>query len=144
MAKLNMNFIATTKEKLYTIPKKAGQIIFVIDDRAIYLDISASERTTYQAIISVVNEDTRQAISTPIEGFYYVRQTNALWSYYDGVWQELIGGNSGVIFVSNLPVSGQAETLYILNNKIYAWNTTTNNYYEVAGGGSGSIDWEGI
>ena len=76
--KLNMNFIATTKEKLYTIPKKAGQIIFVIDDRAIYLDISAEERTTYQSIISVINEETRQSISTPIEGFYYVRQSNAL------------------------------------------------------------------
>lgn len=78
MAKLSMNFVATTKEKLYTIPKKAGQIIFVIDDRAIYLDISASERTTYQAIISVINEETRQAITSPIEGFYYVRQTNSL------------------------------------------------------------------
>lgn len=144
MAKLNMNFIATTKEKLYTIPKKAGQIIFVIDDRAIYLDISASERTTYQAIISVINEETRQAITSPIEGFYYVRQTNALWSYYDGTWQELIGGNSGVIFVSNLPAVGREEILYILNNKIYAWKDATSNYYEIAGGGSGSIDWEGI
>ena len=115
-----MKFIATTKAKLNTIPIKAGQLIFVIDDRAIYLDINELSRTVYQSIITVINEETRQGITSPIEGFYYVRQSNKLYSYYDGVWVQLIGGgSSNVIFVSSLPVTGQPDILYVLDDKIY-------------------------
>jgi len=142
MAKVKMNFIATTKERLYSIPKKAGQCIFIIDDRTIFLDISDNERTIYNAIISVINDETRRKIPTPIEGFYYVRQSNSLWSYYDGMWKELIGGSSNIIFVSELPVIGEDDKLYILGDKIYGWSNDTLSYYSIAGGGN--IDWEGI
>ena len=84
MSKPIMRFIATTKAKLNTIPKRAGQLIFVVDDRAIYLDIDFKNRTTYQAIISVINEETRQNIVSPIEGFYYVREDETFWSYFNG------------------------------------------------------------
>ena len=76
--KPTMKFIATTKAKLNTIEKEAGQMIFVIDDRAIYLDMSETERTTYQSIITIINEETMKNIVSPIEGFYYVRQENTL------------------------------------------------------------------
>ena len=135
-----MKFIATTREKLNTIPIKSGNLIFVIDDRAIYLDISDLERTTYQSIITVINEETRRNITSPIDGFYYVRESNTLYSYFDGTWQQLIGSDSNVIFVSSLPAEGQSDVLYILGDKIYSWNNTTNNYYIIGGGGS--VDWE--
>ena len=140
--KPSMKFIATTKEKLNTIPINAGQLIFVVDDRAIYLDVNGTDRTVYQSIITVIDEETRLNITSPIEGFYYVLQTNNLYSYYDGTWQLLIGGgDSNVIFVSSLPITGQSDILYILEDKIYGWNNSSNNYYAI-GGGTGSIDWE--
>ena len=77
MAKPSMRFIATTSDKLDSIAVVSGQMIFVLDTRAIYLDANGV-RTTYQSIITVVDERTRREIETPIEGFYYVRMQNTL------------------------------------------------------------------
>lgn len=136
-----MKFIATTKAKLDTIPIKGGQLIFVADDRAIYLDISDEQRTVYQTIITVVDEQARQGIVSPINGFYYVRKDNKLYSYFDGEWEQLVGEGSNVVFVSALPVTGQPNILYILNNEIYGWNDVDNEYYSI-GGGKADIEWE--
>ena len=76
MAKPSMHFIATTTDKLGSIEVKAGQLIFCSDTRIIYLDTNV--RTSYQAIINVVDEETRQAIESPLEGYYYVRKQNTL------------------------------------------------------------------
>ena len=114
MSKPVMRFIATTKEKLKTISIKPGQLIFVVDDRAIYLDIDFNNRTTYQAIISVINEEARQHIVSPIEGFYYVRQDETLWSYFNGTWAQVLGKNSSLVFSDDgLPATGERNALYV-------------------------------
>lgn len=139
MAKPNMKFIATSKSKLDTIPKKAGQLIFVIDDRAIYLDIDKQQRTTYQSIISVINEETRQEIVSPIEGFYYVRQENTLWSYFNATWAQIMGQNSSLIFADNgLPEEGIKNSLYVEGTTLYRWNDLENRYEII----NSKIDWE--
>ncbi len=74
--KPSMKFISTTSNKLNNISVVAGQLIFCSDTRVIYLD--TDKRNTYQAIISVIDEATRSAIVTPLEGYYYVKRENTL------------------------------------------------------------------
>ena len=71
-----MKFIATTSDKLNKILLKSGQLIFTTDDRTIYLD--TDKRTTYAAIMTIVDDETRRNLPSPIDGFYYVRTENAL------------------------------------------------------------------
>jgi hypothetical protein len=82
--KPTMHFIATTSDKLGTVEVKAGQLIFVQDERAMYLD-TTDTRTSYQAIIKVPSEEARGRLQSPVEGYYYVISTNTLWSYFNSV-----------------------------------------------------------
>ena len=82
-----VKFIATTSDKLSSINIKAGQIIFSMDERAIYLDTDV--RTSFQQIITLVREEIRQNLTSPIKGFYFVKDTKVLWHYEDGVWTHL-------------------------------------------------------
>lgn len=134
--KPSMKFIATTSDKLGTIEVKAGQVIFCSDTRVIYLD--TDKRTTYQAIINVVDEQTRQAIETPIQGYYYVKKENTLWSYFD-TWVQMTGYSSSLLFVETLPQIGEEDIIYVVGNKMYRYDATTSAYETVGGT---DIDWE--
>ena len=132
--KVIMKFIATTSKKLDDIKIKDGQLIFTTDDRNIYLDTN-KKRTTYAAIMTVADENTRKNLPFPIEGFYYVRQENALWNYYNGLWTQMTGQKSNLIFSdSGLPVEGESETLYVQETTLYRWNSTTCEYDTIVGG----------
>ena len=133
--KPSMRFIATTSEKLGNLAVKAGQLIFCYDTRVIYLD--TDKRTSYQAIINVVDEATRQAIQTPIEGYYYVRRENTLWSYF-GSWVQITGQDSSLVFADELPQEGVENIIYVINDTMYRWDDTQNEYYQLAGGST----WE--
>ena len=135
-AKPNMKFISTTSDKLNSIEIVAGQLIFCSDTRVIYLD--TDKRTTYQAIINVVDEETRQAIETPVQGFYYVQDDNSLWSYF-GAWIQMTGQSSSLVFITELPEQGKNNIIYVLDDKMYRWDSENLNYYLI-GGGSSSID----
>lgn len=136
MAKPSMHFIATTSNKLPTIPVKAGQMIFAQDTRIIYLDTDS--RVTYQAIINVVDEATRQAIESPLQGYYYVRKENTLWSYFDNTWTQMTGQSSVVFTDGELPMEGEEEKLYVNDTKLYRWDETKNAYVSVGG----DMTWE--
>lgn len=135
-AKPNMKFISTTSDKLNSIEIVAGQLIFCSDTRVIYLD--TDKRTTYQAIINVVDEETRQAIETPVQGFYYIEKENTLWSYFDA-WVQLTGQDSSLVFVDSLPAQGEVNIIYVMTNQLYRWDTLSHSYYSVGGS---SVDWE--
>lgn len=75
--KVIMKFIATTSKKLDDIKIKDGQLIFTTDNRIIYLDTN-KKRTPYAAIMTIVDEETRENLPSPIEGFYYVRSDSSL------------------------------------------------------------------
>ena len=135
-AKPNMKFISTTSDKLNSIEIVAGQLIFCSDTRVIYLD--TDKRTTYQAIINVVDEETRQAIETPVQGFYYVQDDNSLWSYF-GAWIQMTGQSSSLVFITELPEQGKNNIIYVLDDKMYRWDSENLNY-NLIGGGSSSID----
>lgn len=135
-SKPSMKFISTTSEKLDLIPVIAGQLIFCSDTRIIYLDTDV--RTTYQAIINVYDDATRRAIETPIEGYYYTRQENVLWSYF-GSWVQITGQDSNLIFADEeLPYVGEDNKIYVHNDAMYRWDNSSADYYSVSGGNS----WE--
>lgn len=137
-----MRFIATTSDKVNDIAISSGQLIFSRNDRVIYLDTDV--RTSFQQIITVVNEETRQNMPYPVTGFYFIKDTKALWSY-DGEWDQISGGapKECLIFAdyANFPVPGEPGILYIDKNKMYQWEATSNAYLEI---GSSTIKWETI
>ena len=134
--KPSMRFISTTSGKLGNIAIVPGQLIFCSDTRVIYLDTDV--RTSYQAVINVVDDATRKAIESPLEGYYYVRKENTLWSYF-GKWVQITGQDSSLVFVDgDLPLEGEEDKIYVINDTMYRWDDTQNEYYQLAGGST----WE--
>lgn len=133
-----MKFIATTSDKLDKILLKSGQLIFTTDDRTIYLD--TDKRTTYAAIMTIVDDETRRNLPSPIEGFYYVRTENALWNYNNGRWIQMTGQQSNLQFKDGaLPNPGESDILYVDNTALYRWNSIANKYDMVGG-----VDWKDL
>lgn len=139
-----VKFIATTSDKLSSINIKAGQIIFSMDERAIYLDTDV--RTSFQQIITLVREEIRQNLTSPIKGFYFVKDTKVLWHYEDGVWTQVSGGTpqEKLYFLSreNFPAQGEEEVLYVDKDAIYQWDSETSSYIMM--GGDAKLTWESI
>ena len=53
----------------------------------------------------------------------------------------MTGQSSSLVFINELPEQGEDNTIYVLDDKMYRWDSENSNFYLV-GGGSGSIDWE--
>lgn len=128
-----MKFIATTSSKVNQIPVISGQLIFSRDDRVIYLD-AESNRTSFQQIISVIDDATREELVSPVEGFYFVEETATLWRYKDSEWTQISAkADERVIFTdeeNGLPETGQEKVLYAntIDNKIYRWDENNPQY----------------
>ena len=135
-----MRFIATTSDKMNSIDIESGQLIFSRDDRVIYLDTDV--RTSFQQIITVVNEQTRQELISPVSGFYFIEDTKTLWRYNNSIWEQLTEPpKENLVFAEreNFPVQGQEEVLYVDKDTIYTWDANNNVYTEM-----GALNWEPI
>lgn len=135
-----MRFIATTSDKMDDIDIISGQLIFSRDDRVIYLDTDV--RTSFQQIITVVNEQTRQELVSPVNGFYFIEDTKTLWRYNNSQWQQVTEPpKENLVFAekNNFPIKGQENVLYVDKNTIYTWDSENNVYIEV-----GTLIWESI
>lgn len=135
-----MRFIATTSDKMDDINIVSGQLIFSRDDRVIYLDTDV--RTSFQQIITVVNEQTRQELVSPVNGFYFIEDTKTLWRYNNSQWQQVTEPpKENLVFAekNNFPIKGQENVLYVDKNTIYTWDSENNVYIEV-----GTLIWESI
>ena len=135
-----MRFIATTSDKMDDIDIVSGQLIFSRDDRVIYLDTDV--RTSFQQIITVVNEQTRQELVSPVNGFYFIEDTKTLWRYNNSQWQQVTEPpKENLVFAekNNFPIKGQENILYVDKNTIYTWDSENNVYIEV-----GALIWESI
>ena len=135
-----MRFIATTSDKMNDIDIVSGQLIFSRDDRVIYLDTDV--RTSFQQIITVVNEQTRQELVSPVNGFYFIEDTKTLWRYNNSQWQQVTEPpKENLVFAekNNFPIKGQENVLYVDKNTIYTWDSENNVYIEV-----GTLIWESI
>lgn len=135
-----MKFIATTRDKVENIEIVSGQLIFSRDERVIYLDTDV--RTSFKQIITLVNEEQRQNLQNPVPGFYFVKDTKALWSYDEEEWDQVSGPASESMVFANrdeFPVIGEEKVLYVDEKKIYQWNTNLQDYIEM-----GSMIWDAI
>ena len=137
-----VKFIATTSDKLSSINVKMGQLIFSMDERAIYLDTDV--RTSFKQIITLAKEQLRQNLTSPVTGFYFIKDTKVLWNYESGVWTQISGGTpqEKLYFMSreNFPVQGEEEVLYVDKDAIYQWDNETLTYNIM--GGNAQLKWE--
>lgn len=135
-----MKFIATTRDKVQNIDIVSGQLIFSRDERVIYLDTDV--RTSFKQIITLINEEQRQNLQNPVPGFYFVKDTKALWSYDEGEWDQISGAATESLVFANrheFPAIGEEKVLYVDEKKIYQWNTNLQDYIEM-----GSMIWDAI
>lgn len=139
-----IKFIATTSDKLSSIDVKMGQLIFSMDERAIYLDTDV--RTSFKQIMTLAKEANRQNLTSPVTGFYFIKDTKVLWNYEDGVWTQISGGTpqEKLYFMSreNFPLQGEEEVLYVDKDAIYQWDNETSTYIQM--GGDAQLKWESI
>lgn len=117
-----VKFITTVNSKLSQLEVVNGQLIFVSDTQRIYLDFN-NTRTEYSQIIVLRNEDQRLDIN-PVEGFYFVLDTNILWRYESGWIQLTTPPKENVVFINyeDLPEEGMEQVLYITENNFLTWN----------------------
>lgn len=130
-----MKFIATTSDKIDAIPFASGQLIFSRDDMVIYLD--SDTRTSFQQIITIVDEEARLSIQTPLWGFYFVKETKVLWSWQQQWIQITDSPNEQIIY--GLPDIGEEKVIYVDGTKLYQWDSFTNDYVEMC-----TPSWENI
>lgn len=136
-----MKFIATTSDKLQNITIASGQLIFSRDNRVIYLDVEG-ERISFQQIITLNNEEARQNLTSPVQGFYFIKDTKILWNYENSIWTQITESpKENLIFANykDFPIQGEQNVLYVDNKKIYQWDEKIQDYIEM-----GALIWETI
>lgn len=79
--KNNVEHICITENKLSSIPKKEGQLIYTTDTFRTYWDISNTERRLLSDIVILDTDDERDSILAPLDKFYFIKETNDLWRY---------------------------------------------------------------
>lgn len=137
-----MKFIATTSAKINDIQVQSGQLIFSRDDRVIYLDTDV--RTSFQQIITLVSEEVRQSMASPVQGFYFVKDKKTLWNYDSSVWSQLSAEpKENIVFGdrAEFPEIGEEGVLYIDKTKFYQWDEDTQVYYAMS---DNVMEWETI
>lgn len=131
----SISFVCSSAAKLDSIPFKPGQIIFIQDERAIYLD--GTERTSYQQIITLERESDRRSLYVPLKGFYFIKETLTLWEYDGFDWTQITAPPTKQIVFDdkdNFPEIGDFDVLYIDGLKMYRY---LNDTYQLINSGSG-------
>ena len=132
---------STTASKLNQLPVVDGTLTFVKDTRRIYLDMNGV-RIEYSDIQILQNEVSRSNLLAPVEGFYFVEETNVMWRYKEG-WKQISPSNLNPIFFgdeNDFPPIGVSSTLYVSNDATYKWGALTQSYEVV----SNKTAWETI
>lgn len=126
-------FYHTVGSKLAQLPVRDGNLVFVTDTKTMYLDINGN-RLPYVDIQILSQETDRTSILAPIEGFYFVEETNVLWRY-KGSWKQVTPNNITPLFFGSyedFPPQGNAGVLYVSDDATYKWDSTTFQYLCVA------------
>ena len=128
-----VKFYHTKQSKLSSLPVRDGNLVFVTDTKKMYLDINGN-RLPYVDIQILFQETDRTSILAPIEGFYYVEETNVLWRY-KGSWKQVTPDNMTPLFFGDydsFPEQGHSGTLYVSDNATYKWDSVKLQYVCVA------------
>ncbi len=134
-----VSFVSTSSDKLNKLAVKNGQMIFVQDERAIYMD-NNGVRTSYQQIITLNTEAARTSLAYPLRGFYFIKETLQLWEYDSGWTQITQTPKQQIVFDSyaNFPHPGDPEVIYIDETNMYRY---INGQYQRMNSSSGGSIW---
>lgn len=138
MAVTTTKFINTSSEKLPDLPIVKGQIIFVKDERTIYVDTDTDVRTPFRQIFELDTELSRTSLSIPLKGFYFIKETSVLWRYDNGWTAITVSPKQQIVFDlrANFPDVGDPNTLYIDGLQMYRY---LGKYVPIA---TGSSQWQ--
>jgi hypothetical protein len=128
-----MKVYSTTSAKIDSLPVSPGNLIFEKDKGNIYFDSPDGFRIEYSDIYVLSLETERTNLTSPIEKkFYYVEETNVLYRYKDSTWIKLTNSeNINPIYFGDedtLPTIGVPDTLYVVADKIYTWDSVAQEY----------------
>lgn len=128
-----MRLIATSSNKIRSLPIKDGQLIFLQDLGRIAFDFKG-QRVFYNQIVELETESERLALDNPLNGYYFVIGSGCLWFYKDG-WTQITGRPESILFIDvELPELGQEDKLYVnkAERDISVWDEKTSQYIKVA------------
>lgn len=128
-----VKFYYTINSKLSSLPIVDGQVIFVSDTKKFYLDMNGL-RLGYSDIQVLATESDRTSILAPVEGFYFVDDTNVMWRY-KGSWKQITPTELSPLYFGDydsFPPIGKENTLYITNDATYRWDSITSSYICIA------------
>ena len=128
----NINFYRTSASKVSEIEISKGNLIFVEDERTIYLD-NDNERVAYQQIMYLQNDEQRVAMtSNLVTGFYFVLSTNILWRLDSNKhWIQITETPEQLIVYGTLETferPGRRGLLYMTDQKLYHWDPDSASY----------------
>lgn len=124
---------STTAARLNDLEVNDGQLIFVKDTRRIYLDMNGL-RVEYSDIRLLSFDSDRSGLLAPVEGFYYIEETNVLWRY-KSKWTQISPSNlTPIVFgeLETFPEVGNPTSLYVSDNVVYKWDAGLSSYLAVA------------
>lgn len=128
-----VKFYHTTNSKLNELPIVDGQVIFVHDTKKFYLDMSGV-RVGYSDIQVLPSDSDRTSILAPVEGFYFVDDTNVMWRYKGG-WKQITPSELSPLYFGeyeSFPPIGKESTLYLTDSATYRWDSITSSYICIA------------
>ena len=79
---------------LAVIPLSLGRFLIASDSKSIFYDLK-DKRIQLTDIITLDTEAERQAITSPFDKFYFVKESFTLWRNVDGVWKSWPSGGAG-------------------------------------------------
>lgn len=120
-------FVYTTSARLSELPVEDGQIIFAPDMNTIGLDLSGN-RFYYQTIKTFETDEERLSTPFPVQGFYFVEETQVIWRWSDK-WTQMTASAAVVEGETeeDFPEQGKGNTLYYTDDGIYGWKTDKYN-----------------
>lgn len=135
----SVKFICSSSAKVNDIPFQAGQVIFVQDERTMYVD--GTERTAYREIITLPTELSRQALPNPVRSFYFVNDTKILWQYDGNTWSQITFKPEKQILFDDrdhFPPIGDPYIIYVDGLNMYRY---IDDRYQLMNSGSGGSVW---
>ena len=128
-----MSLVATTSSRIRDLVIKDGQLIFIQDLGRIAFDFKG-KRVFYNQIVELNTEGERQALESPLAGYYFVVDSACLWFYQDG-WFQITEKPDEIVFIGvELPELGQNNKLYVDTDdrEISVWDEESNQYIVVS------------
>lgn len=106
-----MSLIATSSSRIRDLVIKDGQLIFMQDVGRIAFDYKG-KRVFYNQIVELNTEAERLALTSPLNGYYFVIDQACLWFYKNG-WTQITDRPNDIVFIGvELPELGQANKIY--------------------------------